>query len=63
MSKYQTTREIVIPAGSVFSCAADQRGGAGYVEYFVAHGKNFTSALVVQMHPDAIASGDFKELS
>lgn len=62
MSQYQTTRDIVIPAGTVFSRAADQRGGAGYVECFVAHGSNFTSSLVVQVHSDAVASGDFQEL-
>lgn len=62
MTQYRTTRDIVIPAGTVLSRAADQRGGARYTECFVAHGKHFASSLVVQVHSDALASGDFEEL-
>jgi hypothetical protein len=59
--KYRLLRDIVIPAGTVLDRAANERGGTRYVECVVPHGKDFTSVLVVQVHPDAIASGDFQD--
>lgn len=58
--RYKTTRDIVIPAGTVLRRASDQRGGKGYCEAVVGHGRDFTSTLLVQVHPDALASGDFE---
>lgn len=60
---YQLQRDIVIPKGTILRHAADQRGGVGYVECLIGHGKDFTSALVVQVHPDAEASGDFRKVA
>lgn len=59
---YQTQRDIVIPAGTMLRQAAEQRGGVGYVECAVGHGPDFISSLVVQLHPDAEASGVFKRV-
>lgn len=59
---YLTQRDIVIPAGTMLREAAQQRGGAGYVEAVIGHGANFTSVHVVQVHPDAEASGFFKRV-
>lgn len=59
---YQTQRDIVIPAGTILRQAADQRGGRGYVEAIVGHGADFTGYHVVQLHPDAEASGIFKKV-
>lgn len=59
---YQLQRDIVIPAGTILRQAADQRGGRGYVECVVGHGRDFASNFVVQVHPDAEASGDFKKV-
>lgn len=59
---YQIQRDIVIPAGTILRQAADQCGGRGYVECLVGHGKDFTSNFVVQVHPNAEASGDFKKV-
>lgn len=59
---YQLRHDIVIPAGTILRRAANERGGAGYVECQVGHGKDFTSNLVVQVHIDAEASGDFKKV-
>lgn len=52
-------RDIVIPKGTILRQAATQRGGIGYVETPIGHGKDFTSFLVVQDHLDATLSGDF----
>lgn len=59
---YQLQRDIMIPAGTILRQAADQRGGRGYVECVVGHGRDFASNFVVQLHPDAEASGDFKKV-
>lgn len=59
---YQVQRDIVIPAGTILRQAATERGGSGYVECPVGHGRDFTSNFVVQVHPDAEASGDFKKV-
>jgi hypothetical protein len=59
---YRVERDIVIPAGTILRRAADQRGGSGYVECPVGHGPDFTSNFVVQVHPDAVASGDFRKV-
>lgn len=59
---YQLQRDIVIPAGTILRQAADQRGGSGYVECIVGHGRDFSSNLVVEVHPDAEASGYFKKV-
>lgn len=63
MTAYITTRDIIIPAGSLLTFAADQRGGAEYAECVVANGPDFTSYYVVQVRPDALASGDFAEVT
>jgi hypothetical protein len=63
MTTYRTTKDIIIPAGTELVRAADQRGGRGYVEAVVGHGRDFTSTWVVQAHPDALASGEFEEVS
>lgn len=55
-------REITLPKGIIFRQAAKERGGKGYVECPIGHGKDFTSYLVVQLHDDAVASGDFKKV-
>lgn len=60
--RYRTTKDIVIPAGTVLEQAPNNRGGSTYVEAIVGHGADFTSHLVVQVHPDAIASGEFEEI-
>lgn len=57
---YRTTRDIIIPAGTVLEQAPINR--PGYVEAVVGHGADFTSHLVVQIHADAIASGEFEEV-
>lgn len=59
---YRVEQDIVIPAGTILRQAADQRGGTEHVECAVGHGKDFTSFLVVQIHPDAEASGVFKKV-
>lgn len=59
---YQTQHDITIPAGTILRQAADQRGGNGVVEAVVGFGKDFTGHLVVQVHPDATASGAFKQV-
>lgn len=59
MTYYVTTRDIIIPAGTKLSRASNQLGGAGYVEAFIGHGSDFTSTWLVQVHHDALASGDF----
>lgn len=61
-TSYQTLHDIVIPAGTILRQAANERGGRGSVECPVGHGKDFTSFLVVQVHPDAEASGYFKKV-
>lgn len=58
----QTTQDITIPAGSILRMAAKERGGSGYVEIPIGFGKDFTGFLVVQLHPDADASGYFKRV-
>lgn len=60
MSNYQLKRDLVIPAGTLLTQAANERGGHTHLECSIAHGPNFTSFLVVQLHPDAVASGDFE---
>lgn len=60
---YQLQRDIVIPAGTILRQAADQRGGVGYVECPIGHGRDFSSNFVVQVHADAEASGDFKKVT
>lgn len=60
--KYVLTKDIIIPAGTVLARAANERGGSGYVEAVVGHGRDFASRLVVQVHADAIASGEFEEV-
>lgn len=57
---YQTTQDIVIPAGTILRSAANERGGNVFVEAAVGFGKDFTGYLVVQFHPDAVESGFFK---
>jgi hypothetical protein len=59
---YQTLRDIVIPAGTILRQAANERGGAGFLEVPIGHGKNFTSNLVVQKCLDAETCGDFKKV-
>lgn len=59
---YRVEHSIFIPAGTILRQAAEERGGAGHVECPVGHGKDFTSYLVVQVHPDAEASGYFKKV-
>lgn len=59
---YQLQRDIVIPAGTILRRAANERGGSGFVETPIGHGKDFTSNFVVQVHADAEASGDFKKV-
>lgn len=59
---YRVERDIVIPAGTILRQAAEQRGGAGYVECVVGHGRDFSSYLVVQVHADAEASGVFRRV-
>lgn len=59
---YQTTQDIVIPAGTILRQAAKERGGSGFVECVIGFGKDFTGDLVVQMHPDAEASGYFRKV-
>lgn len=59
---YINQNDIVIPAGTIFRQAADQRGGKGFVEAIVGHGPDFASCHVVQVHPDAVASGAFREV-
>lgn len=60
---YRTTRDILIPAGTVLRQAAAQRGGRGYVECGVGHNPDFMSHLVVQVHADAEATGVFRKVS
>lgn len=59
---YRTTRDIVIPAGTVLERASDQHGGKGYVEEIVALGPNFTGTFLVQVHPDARDCGFLVEM-
>lgn len=59
---YELQRDIVIPKGTILRQAADQRGGRGYVECDIGHGKDFTSNFVVQVHADAEASGHFRKV-
>lgn len=59
---YQTTRDIILPAGTILRQAADERGGKGHVETPIGFGDFFTGHLVVQIHPDAVASGIFKKV-
>jgi hypothetical protein len=54
---FRTTKEIVIPAGTLLTKACNEHGGKGYVETPVAIGKDFTAWLVMQNHADLIASG------
>ncbi len=57
---YQTQADIVIPAGTILRQAANERGGRGFVEAPIGFGKDFAGNLVVQVCPDAVASGAFK---
>lgn len=63
MTCYELQRDITIPKGTILSRAANQRGGNNYVECIVGHGRDFSSVFLVQVHPDAEASGDFKRVS
>lgn len=61
--KYVLKQDLVIPAGEEFLVAPIQvRGGAPYLTAIVGFGRDFTGELVVQAHPDAIASGYFEEV-
>ena len=59
---YQTQVDIVIPAGTILRQAANERGGKGVVEAPIGFGKDFAGNLVVQISPDAVASGVFKQV-
>jgi hypothetical protein len=62
-TKYVLTQDLVIPAGEEFFVAPREvRGGAPWMSAVVGFGKDFTGELVVQAHPDAIASGYFEEV-
>ena len=51
----RTTRDIVIPAGTLLRPSPDQR--RGHFEVPIAFGPDFTGYLLVQDHPDAYTSG------
>jgi hypothetical protein len=53
----RTTRDIIIPAGTILRPSPNQR--KGYVEAIIGFGDDFTGYLVVQPHADAFASGYF----
>lgn len=61
-SNYRTTRDIVIPAGTILMTAANERGGNQNREAFMEMGKDFTGVFLVQAHPDALASGFIEEI-
>ena len=50
-------QDVVIPAGTVLSRAADQRGGMGAVEAVVAIGKDSSAWLVMPADADKDAGG------
>jgi hypothetical protein len=52
-----TTRDIIIPAGTVLLPSPNER--KGYHEAVLGFGPDFSGYLVVQLHPDALASGYF----
>lgn len=55
MSEYRLLQDLVIPAGTVFSQAARERGGKDAVEAVIGLGKDATAWLVVHtgLIPDA----------
>ena len=55
----KTTQDIIIPAGTELLPSPSQR--KGYVEAIIGFGPDFTGYLVIQPHPDALASGYFAE--
>lgn len=59
---YRTTRDIVIPAGTILMTAANERGGNQNREAFVEMGPDFTGIFLVQAHPDTLASGFVEEI-
>lgn len=61
MKQLITTKDIVIPAGTLLDTSPAQRRGG--VETSVGFGPNFTGYLYLKPHPDALASGYFKEVT
>lgn len=59
---YRTTVDILIPVGTTLYPSPENRGGSGYVECVVGHGKDFASVLLVQVHDDAETSGYFRRI-
>jgi len=58
MKTMKTTRDIIIPAGTILHPSPNQRNG--YVEAIIGFGPDFTGYLIVQPHEDAWASGWFE---
>jgi hypothetical protein len=59
---YRTTRDIVIPAGTVMYSAAAEFGGISRRQAHVALGPDFTAVLLVRADRDALDSGYVEEL-
>lgn len=59
---YRTTRDIVIPAGTVLLTASIEDGGNKRRCAYVPLGPDFTATFLVQAHPDALASGFIEEI-